>query len=149
MIWLIVTGGLIAYLAMGVNFAIPIARRAYEAERKRYPSLAESNPREGMGEAGFMFVLTIFFWPLVIWWLGMSWGFARFLTYVVLPAIHQHERQKEAEWHQEHTSELERELLDSHGASGVGNVPPDPAKSRRRQRTLGEEIPYGEVEDGH
>jgi hypothetical protein len=135
MIWLIVSGSLILYFIPGVLYGIKIARDTYEADRKRYPSLAESNPREGLPEAAFMFGLTIFLWWAVMLVNAIRHSGTWFLTRVVMPNIRESERQKEAEKRKQHVRELERELLDTHGASGVGNV---------RQRTLGVDFPRGE-----
>jgi len=103
-----------------------------------------------MAEAMIVYVLMFFAWPIILAFIGMKIIGTALATRVILPHIHEHDRQKKIEQQRQHVREMERELLDTHGASGVGNIPPDPAKSRRRQRTLGEkEIPYGKVEDGH
>ncbi len=145
MIWFWLT----LYPIVGGTLGIPVARWIYESDRRAYPDLAKSSIREGMAEAMIVYVLMFFAWPAILLFVGGKIVLTALATRIILPAIHEYEQQKKIEQQREHVREMERELLDTHGASGIGNVPPDPAKSRRRQRTLGEEIPYGEVEDGH
>src|SRR6266536_535357 len=110
MLWLELLCPLL-YVAIGGVTGIPVARLTYEHDRRRWPSLAANDVREGMIEALVIYISMLVAWPVVLVCIGVRVSAAAMITRVILPQIGEHDRQRARERQEQHIRELEQSVL--------------------------------------
>lgn len=117
-----------AWLLLGYAGGRGLARRAYYAHRRAYPSLAMGNPKEGKSEAVFVLCVSTLGGPVAVvvaLTLLLVRAFAHRGITRLIPELRAAEAAAEEEAHRKRLAELQQQIDAAHSELGIAPLARD------------------------